>query len=93
MNFLRALFWIVLTFVVVVFSLHNWSNVTVQLFGGLAADVKLPLLMLASFLLGFAPLYVWHRAYRWRIDRRTLPRTSRRASMRRRSRWRQVCSW
>ena len=72
MNFLRALFWIVLTIVVVVFSMRNWTAVTVSLFGGLAADVKLPVLLLVTFLLGFGPLYAWHRVQKWRLERRLL---------------------
>lgn len=72
MNFLRALFWIVLTIVVVVFSMRNWTVVTVNLFGGLAADVKLPVLVLVAFLIGFVPLYIWHRVQKWRLQRRLL---------------------
>jgi len=69
MAFLRTLFWIVLTVVVVVFSLRNWVPVTINLFGNLQADVKLPVLLLFFFLLGFVPLYLWHRATRWRHAR------------------------
>lgn len=70
MAFLRTLFWIVLTVVVVVFSLRNWVPVTVNLFGDLQADVKLPVLLLIAFLAGFLPVYAWHRATRWRAERR-----------------------
>ena len=69
MAFLRTLFWIVLTIVAVVFSSHNWVPVTLNLFGNLQADVKLPVLLLVVFLAGFLPPYLWHRAVRWR-DRR-----------------------
>ena len=69
MAFLRTLFWIVMTVVVVVFSAHNWFPVTIGLFGNLQADVKLPVLLLLAFLLGFVPLYVWHRVTRWRSAR------------------------
>ena len=69
MAFLRTLFWIVVTVVVVVFSLRNWVPVTISLFGNLQADVKLPVLLLIAFLLGFVPLYAWHRLTRWRHGR------------------------
>lgn len=69
MGFLRTLFWIAVTVVVVVFSLRNWVPVTINLLGNLQADVKLPILLLLFFLLGFLPLYVWHRATRWRHAR------------------------
>jgi len=70
MAFLRTLFWIVLTIVIVVFSANNWKSVTINLFGNLQADAKLPVLMLVAFLLGFIPLYVWHRATRWHQNKK-----------------------
>lgn len=70
MNFLRTLGWILLTVVVVVFSLHNWVPVTINLFAGLQADVKLPVLLLIAFLLGFVPLYLYYRTVRWRLRKR-----------------------
>jgi len=70
MNFLKTLFWIALTVVVVVFATHNWLPVTLNLWGGLQADVKLPVLLLAAFLLGFVPTYAWYRARLWQARRR-----------------------
>lgn len=72
MGFLRTLFWIAITVVVVVFSFHNWTSVTLDLFGGLQADAKLPVLLFIAFLLGFVPLYIWHRVQRWRYQRRMI---------------------
>lgn len=69
MAFLRTLLWIVVTIVVVVFSLRNWAPVTLNLFGDRQADVKLPALLLIAFLLGFLPLYAWHRLTLWRHRR------------------------
>ncbi len=70
MNFLRTLFWIVVTMVIVIFSVNNWTTVTVNLWGGLQADVKLPLLLLIAFAAGFLPVYIWHRAHRWQANKR-----------------------
>jgi putative flippase GtrA len=56
--------------VVVVFSIRNWIPVTINLFGDLQADVKLPVLLMIAFLIGFVPLYIWHHAWRWRDRRR-----------------------
>ena len=72
MAFLRTLLWIVATIVVVVFSFRNWMPVTVNLFGDRQADVKLPILLLIAFLLGFLPLYAWHRLAVWRHRRALL---------------------
>ena len=70
MAFLRTLFWIAITVIVVVFSVRNWVPVTISLFGDMQADVKLPVLLLIAFLIGFGPLYIWHRVIRWRDSRR-----------------------
>ena len=70
MGFLRTLFWVAVTVVVVVFSIRNWIPVTINLFGDLQADVKLPVLLMIAFLIGFVPLYIWHKALRWRDKRR-----------------------
>jgi hypothetical protein len=44
--------------------------VTLNLWGGLQADVKLPMLILVSFLLGFVPMLIVHRARIWTMRRR-----------------------
>jgi len=70
MQFLKTLFWVVLAVVLVLFASVNWVPVTVHLWGGLEADVKLPALLMAAFLLGFVPMLVLHRARLWSLNRR-----------------------
>jgi len=70
MAFLRTLFWIAITVIVVVFSVRNWVPVPVNLFGDTVVETKLPMLLLIGFLIGFVPLYVWHRAIRWHHNRK-----------------------
>ena len=70
MNFLRALFWIVLTIVLVVFSMRNWTVVTVVLSGGFRLDAKLPVLLLIAFLAGLLPALAILQTSRWRLRRR-----------------------
>ena len=70
MQFLKTLFWIALTVGIILFSRANWSNVTLDLWGGLQADVKLPVLIVAAFLLGMLPMYAFHRARMWGMKRR-----------------------
>jgi len=70
MAFLRTLFWIAVTVIVVVFSVHNWTPVSVNLFGDTVVETKLPMLLLIGFLIGFVPLYGWHRAVKWRHSRK-----------------------
>jgi uncharacterized integral membrane protein len=70
MQFLRTLFWVVLAVVAVIFAVNNWNQVTVNLWGGLQADAKLPVLLFAAFLLGLVPMFILHRATRWSLRRR-----------------------
>ena len=70
MAFLRTLFWIAITVIVVVFSVRNWVAVPVNLFGDTVVETKLPMLLFVGFLIGFIPLYVWHRVVKWRHNRR-----------------------
>ena len=73
MQFLKTLFWIALTVVLVLFAKANWNAVTLKLWGGLEADVKLPILVLAAFLLGFVPTFIVYRARLWGLKRRLEP--------------------
>ncbi len=70
MQFLKILFWSLLAFVAAVFTFGNWTNVTIQLFGGLVAEVNLPLLLLVTFLLGFVPTLIYQHWVRFRLRQR-----------------------
>lgn len=70
MNFLKTLFWVVLAIVAVSFSMNNWRHVPIKLWGGVVAEVNLPLLLLLAFLIGLLPTFVWHRTIRWQLNRR-----------------------
>ena len=73
MQFLKTLFWVVLAVIIVLFAKANWNAVTLRLWGGLEADVKLPVLLIAAFLLGFVPTFLVYRARVWQLKRRTEP--------------------
>ena len=70
MQFLKTLFWVILAVVLVLFARANWTMVTLDLWGGLQADVKLPVLVIGAFLLGFVPTLVIYRARLWSLKRR-----------------------
>jgi len=70
MQFLKTLFWVALAVALVLFATVNWNAVTITLWGGLEADVKLPVLVLAAFLLGFLPMLILYRARIWAYKRR-----------------------
>lgn len=69
MQFLKTLFWVVLAAGLVLFARENWVPVTINLWSGLQADVKLPVLVGAAFLLGFVPIYLLYRGRLWTLRR------------------------
>ena len=70
MRFLKTLIWVTVIIALIVFASNNWVPVSVRLWGGMWLDSKLPALVIAAFLLGFAPLYFLHRTVVWRMKRR-----------------------
>ena len=70
MQFLKTLFWILIAVLVALFSTRNWFDVTVNLWGDIQADIKLPALLLVIFLLGFLPTWLIMRARIWSHRRR-----------------------
>ena len=70
MQFLKTLFWVLIAVIVALFSFRNWFDVTVNLWGDIQADVKIPFLLLIVFLIGFVPPWVIMRARVWGHRRR-----------------------
>ena len=48
MQFLKTLFWVVLAVFLAIFASRNWHDVTLNLWGDIQADIKLPVLLLAD---------------------------------------------
>ena len=70
MQFLKTLCWVLAAVVVALFASRNWVPVTLNLWGDIQADIKIPALLLALFLLGFLPTWLIMRAKVWRLERR-----------------------
>jgi lipopolysaccharide assembly protein A len=70
MHFLKTLFWVLVAVVVVLFASRNWSDVTLNLWGDIMADIKIPILLLIVFLLGWLPTWLIMRARLWSANRR-----------------------
>ncbi|MFL6830930.1 MAG: lipopolysaccharide assembly protein LapA domain-containing protein [Sphingomicrobium sp.] len=70
MHFLRTLFWVLVAVLAVLFASRNWADVTLNLWGDIQADIKLPLLVLVAFLIGFLPTWLIMRARIWSWARR-----------------------
>ncbi|WOK37115.1 lipopolysaccharide assembly protein LapA domain-containing protein [Sphingomonas sp. C3-2] len=70
MQFLRTIFWVILAVMAVIFAVGNWHAVTINLWGDVQVDSKLPVLLFGAFLLGLVPTLILYRATRWRLKRR-----------------------
>lgn len=70
MSFLKTLFWVIFLVGFTIFAVNNWQPVSVKLWGGMWLDSKLPALIGAAFLLGYFPLWFWHRTIAYRLNRR-----------------------
>lgn len=82
MNFLKALLLVVTSMLIVVFAVGNWTPVTINLWGNLRADIKLPLLVLLCVLAGFLPAFAYYRTKGWRANRRLISAERELADMR-----------
>ncbi|WP_037502768.1 hypothetical protein [Sphingomonas jaspsi] len=72
MQFLKTLFWIVVAVSIAIFASNNWSDVTLNLWAELQADIKLPVLLAILFLLGFLPTYFVMRGRIWALQRKLI---------------------
>jgi lipopolysaccharide assembly protein A len=71
MQFLKTVFWVLIAVVVALFVSRNGSTVVqLNLWGDIQADIKLPILLLVIFLIGFLPTWLIMRTRVWSHRRR-----------------------
>ena len=70
MNFLRTIFWVVIAVSLAILANRNWTDVTINLWGNLQADVKLPVLLAFVFLIAFLPTFFILRGQLWSVKRK-----------------------
>lgn len=75
MQIIRTIFWVIVTALLVAFIAMNWTKVPVNIWpldGGNYLHLEWPvgILALVFFLLGALPMWIVHRAGRWRLNRR-----------------------
>jgi uncharacterized integral membrane protein len=70
MNFLKTLFWVVVAVSLAIFATRNWNDVTINLWGNLQVDVKLPIMLLVTLVIGFLPTYLFLRTRIWGLKRK-----------------------
>ena len=69
MRFLKALFWLIAGMLLAVLAYNNWYSIDVKL-GDVIVGVRMPLLVLTAFLLGFLPTFLILRGRIWALKRR-----------------------
>jgi len=71
MRFLKALFWLVVGMLLALLAYANLDEVvSFELWDQIIVDIKLPLLVLVTFLIGFLPPFLILRARIWTLKRR-----------------------
>ena len=74
MQAIRTIIWVLLAVVLAAFIAINWNSVPVKLWptdqGFYVVDWPIGFIVLFSFTLGLLPMWLLHRAARWRLNRR-----------------------
>ncbi|MDE2436106.1 MAG: DUF1049 domain-containing protein [Sphingomonadales bacterium] len=70
MQIVRTIVWVLVFVTLLLFSLNNWQTIEVKIWEGLVLETKLPVLVIASFLLGLLPMWMLHKGWKWRSNRR-----------------------
>ena len=70
MQFLRTTFWVAIAVVLAIVASENWRDVTLDLWGNIQLDIKIPILLGLIFLIGFLPPFLIMRARLWQLRRR-----------------------
>jgi putative membrane protein len=70
MQFLRTILWVAIAVIVAIVASENWHDVTLDLWGNIQVDIKVPVLLILVFLIGFLPPFLILRGRLWQVRRR-----------------------
>ena len=70
MQIVRTIVWVLLLVALLLFSIANWTDVTVRIWQNLVVDTKIPAIVVVSFLIGFLPMWLYHRGSKWQWKRK-----------------------
>ena len=70
MQFLKTLFWVVVAVLVFYLGSRNWQVVPLKLWGDIQVDIKAPVLVVLTFLIGWLPTWLIYRTKLWRARQR-----------------------
>lgn len=67
----RTIMWVLLLVGLILFSIANWQpGVSVRIWSDILVDTRLPAVVVIAFLLGFVPMWLYHRGVVWNLKRR-----------------------
>jgi predicted membrane metal-binding protein len=67
---LRTIIWVLVLLGFLIFAIYNWQPVELTLWQNLVLETKLPVLAVLAFLIGFVPMWAYHRSIAWSLNRR-----------------------
>ncbi|RVQ68934.1 LapA family protein [Croceicoccus ponticola] len=67
---IRTIVWALIVAALAVFAYANWFRIDVTIWSSVVLNTPLPMIILTSFLAGFLPMWLFHRAGCWRLKRR-----------------------
>lgn len=70
MQIVKTIVWVLIVTALALFAYANWFRIDVTIWSEVVLNTPLPMVILTSFLLGFVPMWLFHRAARWRLKRR-----------------------
>ena len=70
MQIIRTIVWVLILVALLIFTITNWTPVSVKIWEGLILETKIPALVIIAFLAGLIPMWLLHRGAKWRLERR-----------------------
>ncbi|AZI34792.1 hypothetical protein NT2_02_03950 [Caenibius tardaugens NBRC 16725] len=70
MQIIRTIVWVLILVALLIFTITNWTPVSVKIWEGLILETKIPALVILAFLAGLVPMWLFHRGAVWRLERR-----------------------
>lgn len=70
MQIVRTVIWVLLLVALLLFSIFNWTDVTVTIWENIVVDTKIPAIVIISFLIGFVPMWLYYRGSKWQMRRK-----------------------
>lgn len=66
MQIVRTIVWVLLLVALIIFSVANWNPlVTVSIWENLVVETKVPVIVIASFLIAFVPMWLIQLGMKW----------------------------